>query len=310
MRPWLSIPSDWRRPTARGSWQLWWSDQGGFGCVYPRPAAEEIAAFYAVEDYFTHDSNDLSAPGARHTLMDRLRVALAYRLDFGRHPDAAFWRELASGARRALELGSGNGDRMLALAPFVPEIVGVEPDAEARVACARKGLKTLPGTAESPPPELAGQVFDLVVMTHVLEHCLDPAQALATARRLISPKGRLVLETPNNAALGLWLNGRTWIWLDVPRHLNFFTPASLAGFARRAGFKVERIEYWGFCRQVQVDWLATEALIAQIFAGEGTVLHAKRMGAQRLRGWVLLALAAFAPAARKYDSVRLLCRPS
>jgi predicted SAM-dependent methyltransferase len=39
--------------------------------------------------------------------------------------------------------------------------------------------------------------FDILVMKHVLEHARSPAEALAEARRLLSPGGALVVAVPD-----------------------------------------------------------------------------------------------------------------
>jgi SAM-dependent methyltransferase len=309
MRPWLRVPCDWRRPGApipEGGWRLWWSDGGDYGCLHPLPSAPEVAQFYDLASYYTHDT-DRHGAGARR-LPERVRVGLGARIDRGVQPDARFWASVVPPrARTGIEIGTGNGDRMVELAALLPSIEGLEPDLRARETAAAKGLTVHPGTAEDLPPELAGRRFDFVLFAHVLEHCRDPALALANARGLIADSGVMVLETPNNAATALRMAGAHWLWLDVPRHLHFFTESSLRAFAERAGFRVERVEYWGYVRQLLTDWIAAEAAIAGLFSGRPA--RAAEPEARR-RAWALLALGALAPASRKYDSVRLICRPA
>lgn len=309
MRPWQRVPCDWRRPGApapEGGWRLWWSPAGDYGCLHPLPSAAEVARFYDLESYYTHDTDRHDAGARRWS--ERLRVGLGARLDRGVQPDARFWAGVVPpGARTGLEIGTGNGDRMVELARVLPRIEGLEPDPRARATAAAKGLTVHPGTAEDLPPELAGRTFDFILFAHVLEHCRDPALALANARALLADGGVMVLETPNNAAAGLWMAGPHWLWLDVPRHLHFFTETSLRAFAGRAGLVVERVEYWGYVRQLLTDWIAAEAAIAARF-GAGPARAAE--AAARRRAWALLARGALSGRARKYDSVRLICRPA
>ena len=309
MRPWVTVPRDWRRmngPTPPGGWQIWWSDAGHYGEIHPRPSAADVASFYDLGSYYTHDDEvgALDRPG----FADWLRVALAARLDRGVHPSSAYWAGLVpQGARRALDIGAGNGNTMLELAPHLEQVIGVEPDAAARETARAKGLHVLDGTAESLPAEVTGQRHDMIIIAHVLEHCLDPALALRNAAALLEPGGVLMVETPNNAATGLKQQGANWFWLDVPRHLNFFTEASLRGFAKAAGLTVERCEYWGYARQMLEGWLESQALITACMEGRGTATAAD-MARQRRQAWALMARTALAPAAAKYDSVRLICR--
>jgi 2-polyprenyl-3-methyl-5-hydroxy-6-metoxy-1,4-benzoquinol methylase len=306
MRPWLQLSRDWRRPSDARGWQLWWSDAGAFGQIHPRPAPDEIAGFYDLESYYTHDArtDGARAPG----LADRLRVALAARLDRGVQPDAAFWASVVpQGAELGLEIGTGNGDRMLDLAPLMQEIIGLEPDPKACATARGKGLTVHPGTAEDLPDEITARRYDFLLFAHVLEHCADPMLALRNATDLLTERGVMVLETPNNAAFGLTQQGAGWLWLDVPRHLNFFTETSLRAFAGRAGLRVVDCQYWGYCRQVLPDWLEQQATIAACLDGRSEPKPAD-LARQRAQAWALIARTALAGRARKYDSVRLICQ--
>lgn len=304
MRPWLRVARDWRRPADPESWQLWWSDAGDFGQLHPRPTPERIAQFYDLPAYYTHDTP--GGHGGRPALGDRLRVALSARLDRGVQPDAAFWASVVPpGAALGLEIGTGNGDRMRDLAPLIGAVVGLEPDPRACATARAKGLTVHPGTAEDMPPEITDRHYDFLLFAHVLEHCADPMQALTNAAGLLTDRGVMVLEVPNNAAWGLTQQGPAWHWLDVPRHLNFFTETSLRAFAARAGLQVRDCQYWGWCRQVQPDWLTAQASIAACLQGRDCT--PSDQARQRTQAWTLLARTALAGPARKYDSVRLIC---
>lgn len=302
MRPWLHIARDWRRPEVAESWPLWWSDAGQYGQVYPRPAPAAIRAFYDLSEYYTH-SDATNQP--RHGPLTRLMLTLAWRLDHGCAADAAYWRAiLPPGA--ALEIGCGNGDRLQEIAPFVDSGIGVEPDALARAQAATKGIAALDGTAENLPAEVLARRFDIILFMHVLEHCADPEKALTQAAGLLSESGVMVIEVPNNAALGLLQAGAYWRWLDVPRHLNFFTESSLRAFVGRAGLEVVRCDFDGYTRQFLPDWIGDEAMIEAIL--DGRPPETARRFRHLWRAIRLLARTAFAPASLKYDSVRMVCR--
>ncbi|MBX3250732.1 MAG: class I SAM-dependent methyltransferase [Myxococcales bacterium] len=306
MRPWLEVPRDWRRPNVPGAWALWWSDAGAFGQVFPRPTPSEVGRFYELDAYYTHDSE----PDHRESpegLFGRALASIAARLDHGVEPVDAWWKSIVpAGARHAIEIGCGNGDRIKMLEPLVGDCVGVEPDPLARAVAVEKGLTVLPGTAEALPSELSPGTFDFVLFTHVLEHCLDPVRALENAAALLSPRGVMMLETPNQACLGAAERGAHWLWLDVPRHLNFFTEASLRAIAERAGLEVLRSEYWGYCRQFQSTWITQEVNAEARMQDRAP--SATDLRRHQRRAASLLLRTASAPPALKYDSVRLICR--
>ncbi|HWB00640.1 MAG TPA: class I SAM-dependent methyltransferase [Pirellulales bacterium] len=308
MQHWLHVPCDWRRSKLAESYELFWSPRSSFGQLCPRPTAEQLAAAYAV-DYYTHgDGAPLTEQNGRRGLLSRLREHLAWRGDRGIDLSADHIGSLVAGAAplRVCELGCGDGKLLGDLAALGFETIGIEPDPAARRVAAGRGLKVLDGVAEQLPAELSPESFDVLVMSHVLEHCSDPLVAMRNVATLLRDGGVAVIETPNNEALSLRQAAAAWPWLDVPRHLNFFTAASLRLACERASLEVLRIEYVGYCRNFQQPWLANEATIRTAFAAHGGKQVSP--GQQALRSWQLLAATLLASPRRKYDSVRVIAR--
>jgi methionine biosynthesis protein MetW len=99
--------------------------------------------------------------------------------------------------------------------------------------------------------------FDAVLAIEVLEHLFLPYLAVVEARRVLTPRGVLVLSVPNVAywrrRLDLALLGR-WNpfgddlsveqpWRDP--HIRFFNPASMRRLLRLAGFQQVRVNGHG-----------------------------------------------------------------
>ena len=101
---------------------------------------------------------------------------------------------------RVCDLGCGNGSVLTRLSRLGHEVTGVEPDSAAREIARGMGHRVLSGTAEELPDEIRNERFDRIVMTHVLEHCLDPRLAVSNAAGLLAERGLLIIETPNNEA--------------------------------------------------------------------------------------------------------------
>lgn len=309
MQPWLRVPLDWRRPEASRAYDLFWCPVDQFGLLHPRPTADETADFYAVDNYYTHSAEQAKA--AAPSGLDRLRIRLAWQFDLGVEIDAAwFGRQHAAAPARVLDIGCGNGRILAALQAAGHTVLGVEPDEAARAAAVGRGLDVLPGTAEALPAALHGRQFDAVLLTHVLEHCSDPVQALRNAAALLAPGGRLTVETPNNAALGRRQAGLTWRWLDAPRHLNFFTPLSLQLACVEAGLRPVAVEFRGYTRQFQPDWIADEQLIWDRFHAAGVSEANLPARSSRQTAWLLLLRTLSQGPADKYDSVRVIATRS
>lgn len=249
-------------------------------------------------------------PETSSTILERLRQHLAWRADFGVELTTERLRSLtATDVQSCCDLGCGNGALLLSLKNLGCEVVGVEPDPQARHIAQERGVEVLNGTAEVLPDALEEGRFDVVFMIHVLEHTPSPIRAIENAVNLLRPGGHLVVETPNNRALGCRLSGATWPWLDVPRHLNFFTEMSLRAACGR-GAVVRDVEYRGYCRQFSRTWLDNEQAIWTAFHARGPWDGPTREPRFRWRAWRLLLATILAPRDRKYDSVRVwaVCR--
>jgi SAM-dependent methyltransferase len=177
------------------------------------------------------------------------------------------------------------------------DTVGIEPDAAARGLANRIG-EVFEGTAEALPAAIGGRKFDVVLLSHVLEHCIDPAAALSNVKSLLAPGGTAILEVPNNAALGFQMYGPGWFFADIPRHLQFFTENSLMRALGQAGLHVTQVLHTGYTRQFSSEWLAPQEQIR-------VNIRQDRKGLWNGNAWGLLAKTAFARASRKYDSIRV-----
>jgi SAM-dependent methyltransferase len=126
-------------------------------------------------------------------------------------------REALEGApgRRLVDVGGGTGNYSLALRAegWDPLVVDREPAMLAKAAA--KGLETLEGDAQRLP--LADECADAVMLVSMLHHVEDQAAAIAEAKRILRPRGRLVLmgwsyEDVSDAWMGdYWPSTRAWI---------------------------------------------------------------------------------------------------
>jgi SAM-dependent methyltransferase len=294
----LRVPGDWRRPGADGAYELFWRAEDGFGQLLPRPDAAAVREFYRLPQYYTHHHRAPS-DGRGDGLSWRILRHLAWRFDRGVEPTDAWLSGLAGAAPRdCLEIGCGKGEILVRLRAMGHEVTGFDPDADALALAAAAGVSVHEGSAEAPPAALAGRHFDLVLMLHVLEHCLDPAAALAGAFAVTRPGGTFVVEVPNNTCAGLDVFGTAWLWLDVPRHLNFFSRRSLEAAVAAAGFAVDRVEFSGYARQFSPEWRQMHGEIGRGFGRSGLDGLSPALG--------LFLRTALASPERRYDTLRVI----
>ena len=131
-------------------------------------------------------------------------------------------REALEGApgRRLADIGGGTGNYALALRREGWEPVVVDRSPAMLAWAAAKGLETVEADAQRLPFE--DETFDAAMMISMLHHVEDRGVALAEARRILKPRGLLVLVgyTGEDAAT-LWIldyfpSSRRWIEATHP----------------------------------------------------------------------------------------------
>jgi len=80
--------------------------------------------------------------------------------------------------------------------------------------------------------------FDLIILSHVIEHLYRPEYLIKKMKKLLSPKGIIYLKTPNSEFLFLNIMTSTSLF-DTPRHINIFSPNSLIKLFEKQGFETE-----------------------------------------------------------------------
>jgi SAM-dependent methyltransferase len=251
----FQVPGQWRVRRCRGCSSLW---------LDPRPIDADLPLAYA--SYFTHHAPITDArPGMKAAAAAKLRVArdigtdcyIARRFHYpqshhwwawplalvvgmwpGRRLDAEFKVMRLSGTHTGclLDVGCGDGETLLALDKRGWDVRGLDFDPEAAAVARGRGRGFKVDVGELSDQRYPAASFDVVTMSHSLEHVPDPAATLVEVGRILSAGGRVVIVTPNAAS---WLHRRyrsDWQPLEPPRHLQIFTRAALVGLARAAGF--------------------------------------------------------------------------
>jgi SAM-dependent methyltransferase len=85
--------------------------------------------------------------------------------------------------------------------------------------------------------------WDLVMLHHSLEHMEDQVATLSTARRLLSPRGYVLVRIPVVSSEAWDRYGTDWAQLDAPRHFFLHSERSLRLAAELAGLQVVRVIY-------------------------------------------------------------------
>ncbi|MDE1919356.1 MAG: class I SAM-dependent methyltransferase [Patescibacteria group bacterium] len=87
--------------------------------------------------------------------------------------------------------------------------------------------------------EKLGRTFDLITLWDVIEHLDDPGAVITRLKKLLSPRGQILLETPRVGALSEQF-GEHWPHLLPVQHLSLASKEGMQKFARRMWLMIEK----------------------------------------------------------------------
>lgn len=254
--------------SATGRWDLYKCQKCGVAYLDPRLKPESIGLAY--KTYYTHEyvGHDTSVLSLRHIRRAFANSYRNYQLGAKLRPTIPFGYLLFSlfsnqkalldaelrhiwslpknnylkSKYRILDVGCGNGDFLNLGVKAGWSMVGIDSDLKAVALARSRGLDARVGTLS----ELleAGEKFDGVTLSHVIEHVHDPRKTLQECRSLLRDNGWIWLETPNIESGGHRLLKSCWRGLEIPRHLFIFNRASLVQMLKDSGFsEIEVMPY-------------------------------------------------------------------
>lgn len=196
------------------------------------PSAERLRDIYGptyfAERLAQHASDAADAAAQRAaTANARRRLALI--------------RRSAPRGRRLLDVGCGTGT-FLSVARESYQCCGVDVSAEA-VAVVRERLGVEAYAGDLIGLDLPGGKFDVITLFDVIEHVLEPGAWMQAVRRLLAPRGVVVVTTGDTDSLACRLTGRWWHLMTPPEHLTFFSRRGLTEMMTRSGLAVEHVSH-------------------------------------------------------------------
>lgn len=185
----------------------------------PVPTPEELDRFYR-KDY-RESYKGATEPRLRQVWRNLERLK-AHIIEF---------RDIYARGGDWLDLGSGSGEFTFLAKHLGAEMTAVEPHEGYAAYCREKLDLNVAGRTleECDFPE--GR-FDLIRLSHVLEHMRDPVASLSTLRGWLRPGGVLYIEVPNiEAEARNKMQGRMFHF----GHIYNYNPVTLRHVAARAG---------------------------------------------------------------------------
>ncbi|HWJ68720.1 MAG TPA: class I SAM-dependent methyltransferase [Sphingobium sp.] len=260
---WLTMPIDAKKNTPMIYRSVLRCRTCSLGVLSPMPDPGAIPEFYRLGSYYTHDDGASHIPPIASGFADKLLTKAAWIFDREQCflPEKVAARLPAGGT--VCDLGCGDAKYLARFKALGFAVTGVDPDPTARAHAAKAAINVEVGTAEAIPAAITERSFDLVLMTHSLEHCRDPKLALRNALALTRPGGLCYVEVPNCASEHFRTFTIASEMFDAPRHIYFFTPASLQQIMEQVGFVPVQKMYQGYVRNFDPGWRGWETTIAE-----------------------------------------------
>ena len=85
--------------------------------------------------------------------------------------------------------------------------------------------------------------FDLIIMSHVIEHIEDPVDNIKEVSRILKKRGSLILATPDFDSGCARLFGNNYRLLNDSTHISLFSNDSMHRFLRDNGFNILKVDY-------------------------------------------------------------------
>jgi len=136
-----------------------------------------------------------------------------------------------------LDIGCGNGSRLLKMRNLGWQVTGVELNKKAFNECVNHNLNVFNSTLEN--TKFEDNSFDVVYMSHLVEHLANPCEIFEIVNNILKPNGLLYIKTPNRNSLGRKIFGKYWYANDIPRHLFLFSKTSLVNVFKKLNMNLE-----------------------------------------------------------------------
>ena len=220
----------------------------------PVPDPEQLKELY--ETYYNFG-------GKKGTIYTKFRhiffSSIAYRFWMAIDGDISF--HSCKGRGRLLDIGcnEGRGLEIYKRNGFEPE--GLELNEKAAQQARMAGFAVHSQSLEKFQPE---KTFDVVVLSNVLEHVLDPKKMLGNVHRVLRPDGHVWISCPNSQSWLRKLFGRSWINWHVPFHLFHFSSKTLGQLLQRSDFEITELKH-----ATPSHWMS-QSIVAAISAKRGS----------------------------------------
>ena len=252
---------------APGKWctRVCRQDTCGLLWIDPMPIEEDIHKAYT--RYHTHENSLSRMPSAVREVVRWVdRGYIAFKFGYNAQSLPAFQKVIglflflhplrrlmldrdvrylhADRCGKVLDVGCGSGEWASFMKTLDVDIEGLDSDPLAIQTAQRKGISAHVGSLEE--AQYPDDTFDLVNLSHVIEHVPNPAETLRECKRILKPQGVVAIVTPNTESFGHKIFKENWRGLEPPRHLHLMNAGNLRQIVATAGLAEIKTCFYGF----------------------------------------------------------------
>ncbi|NJX14016.1 methyltransferase domain-containing protein [Tamlana crocina] len=198
----------------------------GFLETHPKPSPEKLPEYYESEDYISHTDS-------KRNLFEK-----AYHLvrSFSLKSKLNLINWFSENEKTLLDFGCGTGDFLQTAQKNNWNVFGIEPNEQARGIANKKTNDAVFDIGQL--IKFKEHSFDVITLWHVLEHLPNLEEDISVFKKLLKPKGVLIIAVPNYKSYDAKHYKNFWAAYDVPRHLWHFDRNSISKLMQSISFEV------------------------------------------------------------------------
>ncbi|RJR31818.1 MAG: methyltransferase domain-containing protein [Desulfobacteraceae bacterium] len=150
------------------------------------------------------------------------------------------------GGYNVLDLGCGAGANAAAMTDAGANVFGITLSFSEAILAANRMRAVVVADLSRSIPFFQSTIFDLVVLSHILEHLADPVALLKEVRSILAPRGAVAVAVPSvtHYSVRFRLLRGHWSYTDTGildwTHLRFFSKPGILRVFDLAGYEVVR----------------------------------------------------------------------
>jgi len=202
----------------------------GFLETTPQPSSDKLHEYYKSEDYISHTDSKRNLFEKAYHLVRTISLKKKLRLI----------NSSVSKSKNLLDVGCGTGDFLQTAQQNNWQVSGIEPNEQARHIANKKTNNSV--FEIEALLKFESNSFDVITLWHVLEHLPNLEDHIRVFKKLLKPKGTLIIAIPNYKSYDAKHYKQFWAAYDVPRHLWHFNQASISKLVSKQSLKVKKVK--------------------------------------------------------------------